>query len=209
MRRKVRRSLTLFMALVMLVSLICSREMSAFAEDVDTTGQTVFGTEEPVTEATDFPEETWGDQTVSAAETDEFIPQETESFVETELPEQTITAVVYESDASITLSGKMPEDAVAEAYPVQVAIEGQNVLAAYDITIYDAEGNVFQPEAGAIRVEIADAAVTEALDGEEDISVYHMENAEAMPQQIEEVNTENQVVAFDAESFSIYVVTTP
>ena len=81
MRRKVRRSLTLFMALVMLVSLICSREMSAFAEDVDTTGQTVFGTEEPVTEATDLPEETWGDQTVSAAETDEFIPQETESFV--------------------------------------------------------------------------------------------------------------------------------
>ena len=36
-----------------------------------------------------------------------------------------------------------------------------------------------------------------------------MENAEALPQQIQEVNTENQVVAFDAESFSIYVVTTP
>jgi len=70
------------MALVMLVSLICSREMSAFAEDVDTTEQTVFGTEESVTEATDFPEETWGDQTDSAAETDEFIPQETESFAE-------------------------------------------------------------------------------------------------------------------------------
>ena len=82
MRRKVRKSLTLFMALVMLVSLICGREMSAFAEDVDTTEQTVFETEGSVTEATDFPEETWGDQTDSAAETDKFIPQETESFEE-------------------------------------------------------------------------------------------------------------------------------
>lgn len=209
MRRKVRKFLTLFMALVMFASLVCSREMSAFAEDVGTTEQNVFETEESVAEETDFPEETWDDQMDSVAETDEFIPQETESFVETEILEQTIRAGVYGNDASITLSGKMPEGAVAEAYPVQVEIEGQNVLAAYDITIYDAESNVFQPEAGAIRVEIADAAVTEALDGEEDISVYHMENADAQPQQIEEVNTQNQVVAFDAESFSIYVVTMP
>ena len=82
MRRKVRKSLTLFMALAMFVSLICGREMSAFAEDVDTTEQTVFETEGSVTEATDFPEETLGDQTDSAAETDKFIPQETESFEE-------------------------------------------------------------------------------------------------------------------------------
>ena len=103
----------------------------------------------------------------------------------------------------------MPEDAVAEAYPVTVDTEGQNVLAAYEITIYDAAGNVFQPEAGAIRVEIADAAVTEALGGNEDISVYHMENADAHPPLFEVVDTENQVVAFDAEIFSIYAVTKP
>lgn len=212
MRRKVKKSLTLFMALVMLVSLICSRELSAFAEDVSTTEQTMYETEETTTEASDSLEETWNGQTDSAVETDEFIPQETETFdtaVEPELSEQTITAAMYGGEAIITLSGKMPEGATAEACPVQVSIEGQNVLAAYDITIYDVEGNVFQPEADAIRVEIADAAVAEALDGEEDISVYHMEDAEALPQQIQEVNTENQVVAFDAESFSIYVVTTP
>ena len=212
MRRKVKKSLTLFMALVMLVSLICSRELSAFAEDVSTTEQTMYETEETTTEASDSLEETWNGQTDSAVETDEFIPQETETFdtaVEPELSEQTITAAMYGGEAIITLSGKMPEGATAEACPVQVSIEGQNVLAAYDITIYDVEGNVFQPEADAIRVEIADAAVAEALDGEEDISVYHMEDAEALPQQIQEVNTENQVVAFDAESFSIYVVTAP
>lgn len=200
MRRKMKKSLTLFMALVMLVSLICSRELSAFAEDVSTTEQTMYETEETTTEASDSLEETWNGQTDSAVETDEFIPQETETFdtaVEPELSEQTITAAMYGGEAIITLSGKMPEGATAEACPVQVSIEGQNVLAAYDITIYDVEGNVFQPEADAIRVEIADAAVAEALDGEEDISVYHMEDAEALPQQIQEVNTENQVVAFE------------
>lgn len=78
MRRKVKKSLTLFMALVMLVSLICSRELSAFAEDVSTTEQTVFETEESVDEATDFPEETWGGQTGDT------IPQETGAFEGTE-----------------------------------------------------------------------------------------------------------------------------
>lgn len=230
MRRKVKKSLTLFMASVMVVSLLCSRELAVFAEDAGTVGQTVLETEESVTEElvteeslTEPPvssEEIWDDQTAATVENDETMPhnsnetmlQETdvsETFVATEWPEQSITAVVYDSQAVITLNGKMPEDAVAEAYPVTVDIEGQNVLAAYDITIYDAAGNVFQPEAGAIRVEIADAAVTEALGGNEDVSVYHMENADAHPQLVEGVNTENQVVAFDAESFSIYAVTTP
>ena len=209
MRRKVKKTLTVFMALVMLVSLTCGRELTAFAEDADATEQTWFETEQSVAESEISIEEIWDTQISSTAEADEVILQETDTSDATELSEQTIWATVYDSDAVITLSGRMPEGAVAEVYPVQVYIEGQNVLSAYDITIYDTWGDVFQPEAGAIRVEIADAAVTEALNGEEDISVYHMENAEAMPEQIQEVNTENQVVAFDAETFSIYVVTTP
>lgn len=73
MRRKVKKSLTLFMASVMVVSLLCSRELAVFAEDAGTVGQTVLETEESFTEelvteesVTEPPassEEIWDDQT--------------------------------------------------------------------------------------------------------------------------------------------------
>lgn len=108
MRRKVKKSLTLFMASVMVVSLLCSRELAVFAEDAGTVGQTVLETEESVTEElvteeslTEPPvssEEIWDDQTAATVENDETMPhnsnetmlQETdvsETFVATEWPE--------------------------------------------------------------------------------------------------------------------------
>ncbi len=124
---------------------------------------------------------------------------------EIQLVEQTVTAS-GSGDATVTLTGVMPEGARAEAKPVQVKIEGQNVLAAYDITIYDERDQVYQPEAGVIQVSIVDAAVQEALDQADDLTVYHIENAAAQPQEIQEVTTTAGEVVFEAESFSIYVV---
>lgn len=58
------------------------------------------------------------------------------------LTEQKIDAVVLSEDkeekndnVKITISGKLPENAVAEAYPVEVKIPDQKVITAYDITI--------------------------------------------------------------------------
>ena len=148
-------------------------------------------------------------------------PENDEQGSAPELIEQTIQAVVYEdadclmladSDEPvdvITLTGNMPEGAEAKAYPVQVEIEGEVVLAAYDITIYDAQGNVYQPQDGAIQVKIETPHIAQALQQDSELSVYHMEDETAEPEKVEEVAAVETAVEFAAESFSIYVVTDP
>jgi hypothetical protein len=78
-----------------------------------------------------------------------------ETPADTELADQTLTAAVYtdasmatpdeSAAATITVSGSMPKDAYVKAYPVEVAIDEVNVLAAFDITVYAADGTVFEP----------------------------------------------------------------
>ena len=50
-----------------------------------------------------------------------------------------------EKDVVITLTGEMPEGAAASACPVDISMDGVNIISAYDITIYDADGQEFQP----------------------------------------------------------------
>lgn len=126
------------------------------------------------------------------------------------LEEQTITArMLQNGSANIILSGNLPEGAYAKAYPVDVEIDGETVLAAYDITIYDADDAVFQPEDDVIQVKIEDAAVEQAIQDEQNVAVYHMSDADAAPEPVEQVTTDEVSVEFAASSFSIYIVTTP
>lgn len=190
------------------------------------------GTEENVSQTpapTEEPEaESAGDQDAGAQP--EQTPTGTPTAAPTEVPEETPTATpeptqeptgapeevilteqtlsVSTGDATVTLQGVMPENATVQAIPVQVEIEGQEVLAAYDITIYDAKGQVYQPQEGAIKVDITNAAVAEARASQEEVSVYHMEDAASAPQEVAAA-PEGNGVSFQAESFSIYVVTTP
>ena len=130
---------------------------------------------------------------------------------ETGLTEQTIEASVdtEEKDVVITLTGEMPEEATARACPVDISMDGVNIIAAYDITIYDADGQEFQPsEEKPLQVKIEDDAVRKALEENTELEVYHLEDAEAEPEQVQEVNLEAAAVEFQAESFSIYVVGT-
>ena len=83
------------------------------------------------------------------------------------------------------------------------------MLAAYDITIYDSAGKEFQPQEGVITVEIVNTEVAQAVNSDEEISVYHMETAGAVPQEVAGVQPTASGVTFDAEGFSIYVVTMP
>ena len=131
---------------------------------------------------------------------------------ETGLTEQTIEASVdtEEKDVVITLTGEMPEEATASACPVDISMEGVNIISAYDITIYDADGQEFQPsEEKTLQVKIEDDAVRKALEENTELEVYHLEDAEAEPEQVQEVNLEAAAVEFQAESFSIYAVVTP
>lgn len=130
------------------------------------------------------------------------------------LSEQTLKASDT-GDATVTLSGKMPKDAKVTAKSVKKdvegKIEGQVVLAAYDITIYDADGKEYQPEDGAIRVKITTDAIKEATKADENMAVYHMKDTKSKPEKVTgkaDVQS-SKTVAFDAESFSVYAVTTP
>ncbi len=132
------------------------------------------------------------------------------------LVEQTVNATIYGDDSeidllsvpsdSIILTGMLPEGATVSAYPVEISIDGITVLAAYDITITDAEGNEFQPTDSPLLVSIATSAIADALNDEADLVVYHLEDAAAEPEQIAILATEDGAVEFEADSFSIYVV---
>ena len=113
-----------------------------------------------------------------------------------------------DNGTEISISGYMPEDATVKAYPVKVEIPGQNVLAAYDITIYtkDEDGNdvEWQPEI-PLSVVMKSAKIGEV---ENAVSIYHMEDKKAAPEFIGEASVEEDKAEFTADSFSIYVATT-
>ena len=187
--------------------------------------QTPEGTEAP--EGTAVPSETPA-ASATPAPSESPVPSETPAATEEPvvLEEQTVEAVIYDSaesaqmeimlmdlaqqeqQAKITLTGEMPKNAVVKAYPVNVEIESEKILAAYDITIYDEQGNVFQPENGAVTVKIETPEIQEALAETTELNVYHMEDEQAAPEVVEEVVPEETAVSFEAESFSIYVVGT-
>ena len=114
---------------------------------------------------------------------------------------------LYEND-DIILTGKMPLLGSVEAFPVNVEIEGEDVLVAYDIKIYanpifKALGITWQPTDGAITVTVKSGA----LDGKT-VNVYHMKDANAQAELVaEHVSTDENSVTFNAESFSVYPVT--
>ena len=113
--------------------------------------------------------------------------------------------------AIITLAGEMPEDAYAEATPVDVEIEGQKVLTAYDITIYttDDRGEAveWQPSS-PLSVSIFDSKL-ESADTSDGVDVFHMETEDAQPQLVTETRANDNKVVFEAESFSIYAISAP
>ena len=112
------------------------------------------------------------------------------------------------ANRDLYLTGKMPKNAVATAESVPIDIDGEEVLAAWDIKIYSAPDKVgtdeiWQPEDGAVQVHLR----SDAFDGlEGTLNVYHMEDADGEAELVGTVETENEWISFDAESFSTYVV---
>ncbi|MCD8022283.1 MAG: hypothetical protein LUF30_04675, partial [Lachnospiraceae bacterium] len=141
-------------------------------------------------------------ETGSEAESDTEEDQESETDSETEsegaLLEQTLTAEV--DDIIVTLSGLLPDNAQVSVIPVDVSIEDRQVLLALDITIFDGNGEIFEPENDTVTVMIESAGITE------EALVYYVPD-DGAPQELSN-NAQEGSVVFEAEHFSTYAVTT-
>lgn len=128
------------------------------------------------------------------------------------LTEQTITAdcpqgKAYEED-QIVLSGLLPEGAIAEAVPAEVEVEGQEVLVAYDISVYAGEGQKaadikWQPEDTKLQVEISSPAIE---DTDNDVEVWHKDNDDADPELVATKPAEGSSVAYDTDNLTVSAV---
>ena len=123
--------------------------------------------------------------------------------VESEEPAVEIEGALYANE-DMYITGKIPGNGIIEVIPATVNIDGEELVAAYDINIYTNEnqrkkGKTWQPAGKKVQVHW----YNEAFVGE--LNVYHMNNDKA--EYIASVNAENGWVEFEAESFSIYAVT--
>ena len=111
--------------------------------------------------------------------------------------------LTMETDGIIlTISGLLPENATVSAEPVDVEIEGKNVLLAFDISIlyFEADGSetVYEPQDGTVTVTIEADEITGSS------SVYYIPD-EGEPEILEN-EAKDGVVSFDAEHFSTYAI---
>lgn len=109
--------------------------------------------------------------------------------------------ILADDAAVITLTGYIPEDAVVKAYPVTLETE-MDILFAYDITIFHADGSIFEPvEGDMVNVAIQSPVLENSQD---DISVYHIPE-DGAPSLVDS-NISDGELSFDTPHFSVYAV---
>ncbi len=117
--------------------------------------------------------------------------------------------VIWAND-DLYLTGKMPKNAVVEAEPVSVTIDGEDVLAAWDIKIYANEnqrqkGKTWQPAGDKVQVHMRSDAF---LGTSGELNVYHLADAGSAAEYVDSVTASDSWVEFDAASFSAYAIST-
>ena len=173
-----------------------SEETSENQEDKDAYDSQIIKEENPIDETPAANDEQGEDVIVET-------PECIEKTVDAELPEGTLNY-----GDIVRVSGLLPVDAIVEAIPVNVEIEGQSVLLAYDITIYENEekknaGISWQPDENGLSVEFISIALEQT---EEEVNIWHMEDATETPEYVTAAPSPEGSVEFVAESFSVYVV---
>ena len=116
-------------------------------------------------------------------------------------PETPVDAI-WANDV-LYLTGKMPGNAIVEANPVTVEIDGEYVIAAYDIEIYananqQRKGKTWQPAGDKVQVHFF------AEESEDAIHVYHLPDGSNTPELVDTVTAQDGWIEFDAEHFSTY-----
>ncbi len=104
------------------------------------------------------------------------------------------------------LTGKMPKNGIVEVTPVATAIEGQRIVAAYDIKIYANEkqrekGKTWNPAGDKVQVHWKSDRFT---DGE--YTIYHIAETGAKPEDVATVTASDGWITFEAAGFSVYAV---
>ena len=145
-------------------------------------------------------------------ETEE-ISQETAPVV---ITEPTADFVFFERTAGLDVNVQAPEEAFPEGTTMAVipvnndsietavadAVEGKvRKVQAVDISFIDREGNEVQPAVPIMVVITPSEAPKQA----EDVSVVHVDSS-GKAQAVEEIQTTEDAVVFEAESFSVYAV---
>lgn len=154
--------------------------------------------------AEDAPDEDFVRDSNSSEETG----TESSAQKEKQIVKQTIEADVANDGAAVSLTGKMPEDAVVKAETAEAEVDGEETVAAYDITIYsgdDSAAEEWEPETD-IKVSISDESLAGIEDGRE-VSVYHIPDGSDEHEFVCTAKVKGGEVKFTAESFSIYVIT--
>ena len=77
-----------------------------------------------------------------------------------------------ERPVNIKITGSLPEDCRIEAYPVIFSMEGYDVIEAWNVTIFDKAGNVYEPGDNPVKVTISSDSLLQMSRGEVDI--YHI-----------------------------------
>ena len=107
---------------------------------------------------------------------------------------------------ALYLTGSMPAHGIVEAVAADVAIEGREVLAAYEIRIYanahqQSRGRTWKPADGKVQAHLDPAAV-----GSPAPDVFRFADASAAPERLDTVTDENGWIVFDVDGASIYAV---
>ena len=111
-------------------------------------------------------------------------------------------SVLSDDTTVITLTGPIPKNAEVRAFPVTVET-AMEVLCAYDIAIFRADGSVYEPDA-SVSVNIASPALEEMDQSELEMEVYYIPD-EGSPEPMD-TNVSEDGVTFEAPHFSTYAV---
>ena len=126
--------------------------------------------------------------------------QELEALLYTD---DTYEALIENAGTRIAVTGMLPMGGVVKAYPVEVESE-QEVLCAYDITIFTEEGDVYEAEnENNYSVTIEEAGLSEGNVNERIVKIYYVEDSESqtlMPSELEDGK-----VTFSTNHFSLYM----
>jgi len=134
------------------------------------------------------------------------------------LAQQVLDAVIYtdgtyaeiaQDDTAITVSGLLPVGAEVKAYPVALQtdiINGRQVILAYDISVFDKNGRLFEQADASVNVSIRPADWEEKTEEDEaDYNVYYIPE-EGDPQPMD-TTADEAAVNFQTDHFSTYALT--
>ena len=103
----------------------------------------------------------------------------------------------------IKLTGNLPGYTKVRAYPVKANIEGVEVLAAYDITVFDKNNQEYKVTSdNNVKVTIKNPSLRNV----DEIGVYHKEDSNSITEEVKIVSKAGDTLVFEAPSFSQYIV---